>query len=192
MFCKLAKNAITYKMFLAAYSFSIESEFHQQNNTGETMKTVADILNAKPHGLYTIAPDASVYDAVVRMSEKSIGALPVVEEGRIIGMLTERDYARKIALHGLSSRTTLVRAVMTAPVLYVQLNQTIEDCMILMTGIRSRHMPVMDNERLVGLVSIGDIVKALVSGNSLPIQELERHLATQNHQFQVGLVGQAG
>jgi CBS domain-containing protein len=156
------------------------------------MKTVADILNAKPRGLYTITPDENVYDAIVRMAEKSIGALPVVEEGRIIGMLTERDYARKIALHNLSSKTTPVRAVMTAPVLYVQLSQTIEDCMILMTGIRSRHMPVMDNERLVGLVSIGDVVKALISENSLPIQELERHLAAQNHQFQVELVGQSG
>lgn len=125
------------------------------------------------------------------MSEKSIGALPVVEDEKIIGMLTERDYARKIALHDLSSKTTPVRAVMTAPVLYVQLTQTIEDCMILMTGIRSRHMPVMDNGKLVGLVSIGDIVKALVSGNALPIQELEHHLAAQNHQFQVELVGQA-
>ncbi|MGV3742207.1 MAG: CBS domain-containing protein [Burkholderiaceae bacterium] len=156
------------------------------------MKTVADILNAKPSVLYTIGPAATVYEAVVLMAEKSVGALPVVEDGRIIGMLTERDYARKIALHGLSSKATLVRAVMTAPVLYVQLTQTIEDCMILMTGIRSRHMPVMDNGKLVGLVSIGDIVKALVSGNTLPIQELERHLAAQNHQFRVECVGQAG
>lgn len=156
------------------------------------MKTVADILEAKPRNLYTIAPDANVYDAIALMSEKSIGALPVVQDGRIIGMLTERDYARKIALHDLSSKTTLVKAVMTAPVLYVQLNQAIEDCMILMTGIRSRHMPVMDDCKLVGLVSIGDIVKALVSGNALPIQELERHLATNNHQFKVGMVGQAG
>lgn len=156
------------------------------------MKTVADILQAKPRNLYTIAPDANVYDAVVLMSEKSIGALAVVQDGRIIGMLTERDYARKIALHGLSSKTTPVRAVMTAPVLYVQLNQAIEDCMILMTGIRSRHMPVMNNSKLVGLISIGDIVKALLSENALPIQKLERHLAAQNHQFKVELVGQAG
>lgn len=156
------------------------------------MKTVAEILNAKRQDLYTISPDAKVYDAIALMSEKSIGALPVVENEKIVGMLTERDYARKIALHGLSSKTTPVRAVMTAPVLYVQLTQAIEDCMILMTGIRSRHMPVMDNGRLVGLVSIGDIVKALVSGNTLPLQELERHLATQNHQFRVELVGQAG
>ncbi|MDQ9169047.1 CBS domain-containing protein [Oxalobacteraceae bacterium R-40] len=156
------------------------------------MKTVADILKDKPYSLFTIAPDAKVYEAIVLMAEKSIGALPVVEEGEVIGMLTERDYARKIALHGLSSKTTLVRAVMTSPVLYVQLTQSIEDCMILMTGIRSRHLPVMDNGKLVGLVSIGDIVKALVSGNTLPLQELERHLAAQNRQFQVELVGQAG
>ncbi len=156
------------------------------------MKTVADILNAKSYALYTITPGSTVYDAVVLMAEKSVGALPVVEDGKVIGMLTERDYARKIALHGLSSKATPVRAVMTAPVLYVQLTQNIEDCMILMTGIRSRHLPVMDNGKLVGLVSIGDIVKALVSGSTLPIQELERHLAAQNHQFKVECVGQAG
>jgi CBS domain-containing protein len=191
MFCKLAlisRNGNESRCKSALNG----SNFHPYTKTGETMKTVADILNAKPHGLYTIAPDANVYEAIVRMSEKSIGALPVVEEGRIIGMLTERDYARKIALHGLSSKTTPVRAVMTSPVLYVQLSQTIEDCMILMSGIRSRHMPVMDSGRLVGLVSIGDVVKALISENSLPIRELERHLATQSHQFQLEMVGQAG
>lgn len=156
------------------------------------MKTVADILAAKPQALYTIAPGASVYEAIALMSERSIGALPVVENGKVVGMLTERDYARKIALNGLSSKTTPVREIMTAPVLYVQLTQAIEDCMILMTGIRSRHMPVMDNGKLTGLVSIGDIVKALVAGNILPLQELERHLATQSRQFQVELVGQIG
>jgi signal-transduction protein with cAMP-binding, CBS, and nucleotidyltransferase domain len=139
-----------------------------------------------------VVPDAKVYDAIVLMSEKSIGALPVVDGEKVVGMLTERDYARKIALYGLSSKATPVRAVMTAPVLYVQLTQTVEDCMILMIGIRSRHMPVMDKGKLVGLVSIGDVVKALVSGNALPLQELERHLATQSRQFQVELVGQAG
>lgn len=156
------------------------------------MKTVADILAVKPKVLYTIAPEAKVYEAIVLMSERSIGALPVVEGEKVVGMLTERDYARKIALNGLSSKTTPVREVMTAPVLYVQLTQAIEDCMILMTGIRSRHMPVMDDGKLIGLVSIGDIVKALVAGNALPLYELERHLATQSRQFQVELVGQAG
>ena len=154
------------------------------------MRTVADILKDKPTGVFTIAPDANVYDAITLMAEKRIGALPVVSGGEVIGMLTERDYARKIALHGLSSTTTLVRAVMTAPVLYVQINQSIEDCMILMTGIRSRHLPVMDNGKLIGLVSIGDIVKALVSEHALPLQELERHLAAQHRQFQVRLVSQ--
>jgi CBS domain-containing protein len=156
------------------------------------MKTVADILNTKETALYTISPNETVYDAIILMAQKSIGALPVLEEGKIIGMLTERDYARKIALHGLASKTTPVRAVMTAPVLYVQVNQAIEDCMILMTGIRSRHLPVMDNDKLIGMVSIGDVVKALVSGGSLPMQELERHLAGQNRTFQVDMVGQAG
>jgi signal-transduction protein with cAMP-binding, CBS, and nucleotidyltransferase domain len=138
-----------------------------------------------------VVPDAKVYDAIVLMSEKNIGALPVVDGEKVVGMLTERDYARKIALYGLSSKATPVRAVMTAPVLYVQLTQTVEDCMILMISIRSRHMPVMDKGKLVGLVSIGDVVKALVSGNALPLQELKRHLATQSRQFQVELVGQA-
>jgi len=156
------------------------------------MKTVAEILQIKPRELYTIAPEATVFEAVVLMAQKGIGSLPVIEQGKVIGMLTERDYARKIALQGLSSKATPVRAVMTAPVLYVQLGQSVEDCMILMTGIRSRHLPVMDGDKLVGLVSIGDIVKALVADSSLPMRELERHLSGQGRQFQVGLVGQAG
>jgi CBS domain-containing protein len=140
------------------------------------MKTVADILADKESGIYTITPDASVFDAMARMAEKNIGALPVTEHGKVVGMLTERDYARKIVLNGLSSKDTPVRAIMTSPVLYVRTEQTADDCMTLMTGIRSRHLPVMDGERLIGLVSIGDVMKTLISQQRLLMQELERHI----------------
>lgn len=140
------------------------------------MKTVADILADKEPGIYTIAPAVSVYDAMALMADKNIGALPVTEHGKVVGMLTERDYARKIVLSGRSSKATPVSAIMTSPVLYVRTDQTADDCMTLMTGIRSRHLPVMDGESLVGLVSIGDVMKALISQQRLLMQELERHI----------------
>jgi CBS domain-containing protein len=141
-----------------------------------SMKTVADILADKETALFTIPPDASVYDAMALMAEKNIGALPVVENDKVIGMITERDYARKVALSGLSSKATTVGAIMTSPVLYVRTDQTSDDCMTLMTGIRSRHLPVMDGERLIGLVSIGDVMKCLISQQRTLMQELERHI----------------
>jgi CBS domain-containing protein len=140
------------------------------------MKTVADILADKKAALYTISPAASVYDAMSLMAEKNIGALPVLDQDKVVGMITERDYARKIVLSGLSSKATPVSAIMTSPVLYVRPDQTSDDCMTLMTGIRSRHLPVMEGESLVGLVSIGDVMKCLISQQRLLMQELERHI----------------
>jgi CBS domain-containing protein len=140
------------------------------------MKTVADILADKESALYTIQPTATVYDAMALMAKNNIGALPVVENDKVVGMITERDYARKVVLSGLSSKATAVSAIMTSPVLYVRTDQTTDDCMTLMTGIRSRHLPVMDGERLAGLVSIGDVMKCLISQQRLLMQELERHI----------------
>jgi CBS domain-containing protein len=140
------------------------------------MKTVADILADKDSQIFTISPGATVYDAMALMAEKSIGSLPVVDNGKVVGMITERDYARKIVLNGLSSRATKVSAIMTSPVLYVRPDQTTDDCMTLMTGIRSRHLPVMEGETLIGLVSIGDVMKCLISQQRLLMQELERHI----------------
>jgi CBS domain-containing protein len=140
------------------------------------MKTVTEMLASKPQAIHTVESSASVFDAIALMAEKNIGALPVIESGKVVGMVTERDYARKIALAGRSAKTTLVSAVMTSPVLYVRTDQTTEDCMTLMTGIRSRHLPVMDDDQLIGLVSIGDVVNALISDQRLLARELEKHL----------------
>ena len=141
------------------------------------MKSVAEVLRSKPEqAVYTIAPSASVFDAVKLMADKGIGALLVMEGATIVGMITERDYARKIILMGRSSRDTPVRDVMSSPVMYVRRDQTNEDCMALMTENRLRHLPVMDGDTLVGLVSIGDLVKDIISEQRFIIEQLEHYI----------------
>ena len=141
------------------------------------MKTAADILKSKPHQtIFTIAPTASVYDAVRLMAVKNIGAVLVIESEHVAGIFTERDYARKIALMSRSSRETLVREVMTSAVMYVRPDQTSEECMALMTENRIRHLPVMDGDKLLGLVSIGDLVKDIISEQQFTIQQLEHYI----------------
>jgi CBS domain-containing protein len=141
------------------------------------MKTAADILKSKPHQtIFTITPTASVFDAVKLMAVKDVGALLVMEGDHVAGIFTERDYARKIALMSRSSRDTLVREVMTAAVMYVHPDQTSEECMALMTENRIRHLPVMNGDRLLGLVSIGDLVKDIISEQQFTIQQLEHYI----------------
>jgi len=141
------------------------------------MKNVAQILASKPaQGVQTITPAASVYDAVKLMAEKSIGALLVMEGEKIAGIVTERDYARKIVLMGRSSKETPVRDIMTSPVMYVRPNQTNEECMALMTDNRLRHLPVVDKGELVGLISIGDLVKDIISEQKFIIDQLEHYI----------------
>jgi CBS domain-containing protein len=141
------------------------------------MKSVAEVLMEKAdHTVYTIAPSAPVYDALALMAEKEIGALVVVENASIVGMVTERDYARKIMLLGRSSRDTPVRDVMSSPVLYVRKDQTNEECMALMTQNRVRHLPVIENGRMIGLVSIGDLVKDIISEQQFIIEQLEHYI----------------
>jgi len=141
------------------------------------MKSVAQILKAKSsQTVHTIAPADSVYDAVKTMSEKGVGALLAMEGGKIVGIVTERDYARKIVLMGRSSKDTPVRDIMTAPVMYVRPDQSNEECMALMTDNRLRHLPVMDGDRLVGLVSIGDLVKDIISEQKFIIDQLEHYI----------------
>ena len=141
------------------------------------MKSVAQVLKSKPEqNVETIAPATSVFDAVRLMAEKNIGALLVMEGQTIAGMLTERDYARKIILMGRSSKETLVRDIMTSPVMYVRPDQTNEECMALMTDNRVRHLPVVDNGRLVGLISIGDLVKDIISEQKFIIDQLEHYI----------------
>jgi CBS domain-containing protein len=146
-----------------------------------TMTILAHILNSKPdHTVYTITPKASVFDAVKLMAEKSIGALVVTEGERVIGMVTERDYARKIVLMARSSKETAVRDIMTTSVMYVHPDQTSEECMALMTQHRLRHLPVLDKGKLIGLISIGDLVKDIISEQKFIIQQLEHYISGEH------------
>ena len=142
------------------------------------MKTAAQILKSKPdQTLYAIAPEASVYDAVQLMAAKNIGALLVTENEKIVGIISERDYARKIVLLGRSSKETVARDIMTTPVMYVRPDQTNEECMALMTDNRLRHLPVIDDAgKLIGIVSIGDLVKDIISEQKFIIEQLEHYI----------------
>jgi IMP dehydrogenase len=143
------------------------------------MSTVAQILAGKPgRETYTISPDASVLDAIKLMAEKNIGALVVVEGQSIAGVITERDYARKVVLLARSSRETTVHEVMSAPVVSVRPGQTTEECMALMTERRMRHLPVMDKGRLIGIISIGDLVKDIIAEQRFTIEQLEHYIAS--------------
>lgn len=137
---------------------------------------VRQLLKEKGGQVWTIAPDASVYDALLLMADKGIGALVVIEGEQIVGLLSERDYARKLILQGRSSRDTPVGDVMTARVLVVRPDQTVEDCMALATDKRIRHFPVMDGDQLVGMVSIGDLVKSVIADQEFMIKQLEHYI----------------
>jgi len=144
------------------------------------MQTAAQILKSKPHQtVHTIEPAASVYEAVKLMAEKNVGALLVVEHGKVVGIVSERDYARKVVLLARSSKDTPLRDIMSSPVMYVHPEQTVDQCMALMTENRLRHLPVMDDGRLIGLVSIGDLVKATISEQQFIIEQLEHYISGQ-------------
>lgn len=141
------------------------------------MKTVADILRSKANSqIYTIWPSATVLEALTLMADKGIGALVVMENDKVAGILSERDYARKIALMERSSYTTEVSEIMTCNVMTVTPGQTIEYCMELMTEKRLRHLPVLDNDKLIGLISIGDLVKDIISDQQSMIRQLEQYI----------------
>jgi len=141
------------------------------------MKTVAQILKTKQNqAVYTITPGAKVLDAVRMMADKSVGALLVVEQETIVGIVTERDYARKMILMGRSSNDTFVRDIMTSSVMYVRLDDTNEQCMALMTENRLRHLPILDDGKLIGIISIGDLVKDIISEQQFIIQQLEHYI----------------
>ena len=140
------------------------------------MKTVRQLLQGKSKGVCTVSPDAPVFDALKLMAEKDIGALLVVEHGRLAGILSERDYARKVILHNKSSHDTPVREIMTERVICVQPRNTVEECMSLMTDKRIRHLPVLENDSLVGVLSIGDLVKSTISEQADTIRQLESYI----------------
>lgn len=141
------------------------------------MTIVAHILKSKPDSsIFSIAPTASVFDAVSLMAEKGIGALLVMQDGALVGIVTERDYARKIVVVGRSSRDTPVADIMTTTVMYVHTSHTSEECMVLMTDHRCRHLPVIDDGKVIGVISIGDLVKDIISEQKHIIEQLEHYI----------------
>jgi CBS domain-containing protein len=144
------------------------------------MTIVADILKTKAErSVHTIGPAASVYEAVQAMAQHNIGALLVVDAGQVVGIVTERDYARKVVLMDRSSKLTPVADIMSSRVMYVQPRHTSGECMALMTENRLRHLPVLDDGKLVGLVSIGDLVKDIISEQQFIIEQLEHDISGQ-------------
>lgn len=141
------------------------------------MKTVKEILKAKGREIWSVRPDDTVFEAVRFMADKSIGSLLVMDGDKLVGIVTERDYARKVILEGKSSRDSAVKEVMTTRVLCVSPDRTVEECMALMTDKRARHLPVIEDERVVGVVSIGDLVKALINEQKILIDQLQHYIA---------------
>jgi len=134
------------------------------------------LLEAKGGNVYSIMPDARVFDALKLMADKSVGALIVMEGGRLAGIISERDYARKVILHGKSSHDLQVRDIMTSKVISVHPGQTVEECMALMTEKRIRHLPVTEGELLIGVLSIGDLVKEVIAEQRQTIEQLESYI----------------
>lgn len=140
------------------------------------MITVKDILQTKGHDVLSITPDATVYEALKIMADKNVGALVVLDGETVAGIMSERDYARKVVLHGKSSREMLVREIMTTSVYYVRPEQNLQECMAQMTDKRVRHLPVLENDRLVGIISIGDVVKTVIADQEFTIKLLENYI----------------
>ncbi len=140
------------------------------------MEKVKQLLKIKGNTVWTISPDATVYQALELMAEKDVGALVVTEKEKVVGMFSERDYARKIILKGKSSMNTTVGELMATQIYYVSPDDSIEECMKLMTEKRIRHLPVIENEELVGLISIGDVVNHIIKSQKFKIRELEKYI----------------
>ncbi len=141
------------------------------------MRTVRQLLEAKAPEVFAIGPDAPVIDAIRLMAEKRIGAVLVMQAGMLAGILSERDYARKIVLQGRSSKDTPVRDIMTADVISVGLGDSADHCMQLVTDKRIRHLPVLDGDNVLGVVSIGDLVKAVIDDQAVEIDQLQRYIS---------------
>jgi CBS domain-containing protein len=139
--------------------------------------TISEILSHKGNQVWSISPEATVFDAIQLMADKNIGALLVTEGERLVGIVTERDYTRKVALKGKVSKQTAVREILSGQIIQVQPDHTIEDCMRLMTDHRVRHLPVLEGERIVGLISIGDLVNWIITAQQSTIQQLQTYIA---------------
>lgn len=142
----------------------------------EATTNVRQLVQAKGSQVWSVEPDESVFRALERMAEKNVGALMVVDGDDLVGMFSERDYARKVILRGRASRDTAVREIMSERVVTVSPEKTVADCMVLMTENRIRHLPVVEDGRTVGLVSIGDVVKAIISEQSFLIDQLQNYI----------------
>jgi len=140
------------------------------------MKTVRDVLRQKGSEVSSVGPDTTVYDALKQMADKNIGAVVVLDGGRPIGLFTEREYARQVILKGKSSRDVPVRDIMVSPVLCIAPQQNIEECMALMTDKRVRHLPVLEQDRLIGILSSGDVVKAVIDDKQFTIEQLAMYI----------------
>ncbi len=138
--------------------------------------SVKYMLQKKGHEIWSTSPDANIYLALQLMAEKDVGALLVYEDNELVGIFSERDYARKVILQGKTSRETQVREIMTEQVVYIQASQTVAECMALMTEKRIRHLPVVEDDKVIGVITIGDVVKEIISEQEYVIEQLEKYI----------------
>lgn len=141
------------------------------------MQTIGQLLNHKKHSIISVSPDISVFESLKVMADNEIGALLITVEGKLVGILSERDYARKVILHGKNSKETKVSEIMTEKVFTIQQSSNLEECMQIMTNSRIRHLPVFNGEELVGVVSIGDVLKAVLQSKEQLINQLEQYIS---------------
>ena len=141
------------------------------------MKLVKHLLDAKGHDIISIAPDTSVFDAIKLMADKAVGSLIVMNDGDLCGIITERDYARKVIIKGRSSESTLVSEIMSTGVFTTSSSRSDNECMELMTEKRIRHLPVVEDDRVIGMISIGDLVQAIISDQQEAIEQLESYIS---------------
>jgi CBS domain-containing protein len=141
--------------------------------------TVGAILKRKGKEIWSVAPDQTVYEAIEMMADKGVGALLVVSDGKLAGIISERDYARKVILQGRSSKTMVIQEIMTSPVISVNPGQAVDECMEIMTRNRIRHLPIMEHEKVLGVVSIGDLVKWVVSEQEETIEHLQNYISAK-------------
>lgn len=141
------------------------------------MVTIRQLLNSKGHDVWSVGPGASVFEAIEIMADKGVGALVVLEDGKLVGILSERDYARKVVLKERASKQTPVDEIMTREVVYALPGQTVEECLAVMTEKRIRHLPVLDGDKLVGIISIGDLVKSVIAEQQHVIEQLEHYIS---------------
>jgi len=145
------------------------------------MSTVDTLLNTKGSQVWHMHPEQSVLDAITLMEEKGIGALAVVKDEKLVGIISERDYARQVILKGRTSKDTLVKDIMTRQVLVTHKEQSTNECMALMTEKKIRHLPVMDGDKLIGMISLGDVVKEIILGHEIKIKELEHYISWEEY-----------